>query len=103
MQITLTQTELEKAVKAYMEQMLVIAQGKHFAIDFQTTRSPSGCIALIEITDDKKVDTPPFKEEEEEKKEEIPTVKVLKAIPKEKPEETTAEPEKKKSFFSTVN
>lgn len=101
MQITLTQTELEKAVKAYMEQMLVIAQGKHFAIDFQTTRSPSGCIALIEITDDKKVDTPPFKEEE--KKEEIPTVKVLKAIPKEKPEETTAEPEKKKSFFSTVN
>lgn len=102
MQITLTQTELEKAVKAYMEQMLVIAQGKHFAIDFQTTRSPSGCIALIEITDDKKVDTPPFKEEEE-KKEETPTVKVLKAIPKEKPEETTAEPEKKKSFFSTVN
>lgn len=102
MQITLTQTELEKAVKAYMEQMLVIAQGKHFAIDFQTTRSPSGCIALIEITDDKKVDTPPFKEEEE-KKEEIPTVKVLKAIPKEKPEEITAEPEKKKSFFSNVN
>ena len=102
MQITLTQTELEKAVKAYMEQMLVIAQGKHFAIDFQTTRSPSGCIALIEITDDKKVDTSPCKEEEE-KKEEIPTVKVLKAIPKEKPEETTAEPEKKKSFFSTVN
>lgn len=67
MQISLVQTEIEEAIQAYLKNIMTIPANKKFNIEFQVTRSPSGCNANISIVDEKTDPTPIYRMQVEKK------------------------------------
>lgn len=49
-QITLIQTEIEQAIKAYVLGQLAIREGQEIEVDLRATRGESGATAVINIT-----------------------------------------------------
>ena len=64
MEIKLKQSEIEDAVRAYLNGIFALASGSTFGIDFQATRGPEGFIANIVIGN--KDSAPATKEEKAE-------------------------------------
>lgn len=51
MQITITQTEIERAILEYMSRRINIVDGTHVEIEMKATRGAEGFSAVIDITD----------------------------------------------------
>lgn len=49
LQITLNQTEIENAIKAYLQNLLVFADGTDIRIDMKATRGAEGFSATIDV------------------------------------------------------
>lgn len=52
LQITLNQTEIENAIKAYLQNLLVFADGTDIKIDMKATRGAEGFSATIDVNPD---------------------------------------------------
>lgn len=52
LQITLNQTEIENAIKAYLQNLLVFAEGTDIKIDMKATRGAEGFSATIDVNPD---------------------------------------------------
>jgi hypothetical protein len=52
MQITLVQTEIEDAIRNYVNSQLVVREGMRIDIDLSATRGPQGFTAMIDIVSD---------------------------------------------------
>jgi hypothetical protein len=51
MQITINQTEIERAISEYLNKRIKIEDGVEVAIDIRATRGPEGITAVIDIDD----------------------------------------------------
>lgn len=55
MQITINQTEIERAISEYVNKRIKLEEGVEVAIDIRATRGPEGITAVIDIDDSPEV------------------------------------------------
>lgn len=85
MQVTITQPEIEKAIRSYITSIININEGMEVTIQIRATRGEDGTTALIDIN-------PPATEEKATE----PAPVVTKRTPKVEPKEEANKPEEPK-------